>query len=390
MFMKKLLLFTFFILLFFTSVYSQKQVCSTVLPEIKTSLDTSHMRGLADNYYLWDNGQNIYIKFLSGSNALQNKIKVFSKEWGKYANIKFVFVSKGNSNVRINLDSNGGHNSSIGTLANSVSQGEKTMNLDTTDFINDTILKRTVLHEFGHVLGLLHEHFNPVSGISWNKDSVYEDLYKSDGWDKEKVDNNIFQVYKLSYTNGTLYDELSIMEYPISPNWTTNGYSVSWNNDLSNGDKILIGALYPFRGKRIKEVPRFQITSLKNIEIINSKIKDGLLIYPNFTISTAGKEGSVYFIVSFYYSDGTPIKTLSDKYTIDSNIATFKVCTLPPNMHIRANNGKHDFELYIPYSIFPLPTWKNDIIAKFAALLYDNGEIKLLSSSSPVNCIIVK
>lgn len=225
MFMKKILLFTFFSLLFFAKIYSQKQGCSVIVPIISTSLDTSHMRGLADNYYLWDNGQRIYIKFLSGSTTLQNEIKVFAKEWEKYANVKFVFVSNGNSNVRINLDSKGGQNSLIGTLANSVSQSEETMNLDTTDFINDQIIKRIVLHEFGHVLGLLHEHFSPISGISWNKDSVYEDLYKSVGWKKEKVDENIFQVYKLSYTNGTLYDNLSIMEYPISPSWTTDGYS---------------------------------------------------------------------------------------------------------------------------------------------------------------------
>lgn len=137
-------------------------------------------------------------------------------------------------------------------------------------------------------------------------------------------------------------------------------------------------------------MPRFQITSLKNIEILNSKIKDGLLIYPKFTLSTAGKEGTIYFIVSFYYLDGTPIKASSDKYAIDNNIATFKVFTLPPNIHIQANNGKHDLELYIPYSIFPLPTGKNDIRAKFTAFLYHNDEIKLLSSSKPVNCIIVK
>lgn len=387
----KYFLITFVNILFFINYsFSQQKGCNTIMPGINTSLDTSQTRGLADNYYLWETGQKIYIKFLSGSNALQNKIKVFAKEWEKYANVRFVFVSNGNSNVRISLDSTGGENSLIGTLANAVSQNEKTMNLDTTDFINDTIIKRTVLHEFGHVLGLLHEHFSPISGISWNKKAVYKDLMENQGWDSATVDNNIFRTYKLSYTNGTLYDKLSIMEYPISSDWTTNGYSVSWNNDLSNGDKTLIGALYPFKGKRINEVPRFQITSLRKLEVINSKVKDGLLIYPEFKMSTAGKEGTVYFIVTFYYLDGTPIKALSDKYAIDNNVGTFKVVTVPPNMHIQANNGKHDLELYIPYSIFPLPAGRNGIIAKFSAYLYNDNEIKLLSSSRPVNCIVVK
>lgn len=386
--MKKFLFTTFYIVLLCTKSYPQ--VCSSIMPETKTSLDTSLIRGLADNYYLWNNGQKIYVRFLNGSDKLQNTIKNFAKQWEKYANISFVFILKGNSNIRINLDSKGGYNSLIGTLANSVSQNEKTMNLDTTDFNNEQIIKRVVLHEFGHVLGLLHEHFNPLSGISWNKDSVYNDLYRTDGWNKMTVDHNIFQEYKLSYTNGTLYDKFSIMEYPIKSGWTTNGYSVGWNTELSSGDIMLIKSLYPFLGKRNNEVPRFQITSLKNIEIINSKIKDGLLIYPKFTISTSGKEGTVYFIVFFYNSDETPIDSKSDKYNINNNLATFRSFVLPPNKRIQANNGLHDFELYIPYSAFELPKGKNDIKAKFTAFLYHNNEIKLLGSSTPVDCIIIK
>jgi hypothetical protein len=139
--------------------------------------------------------------------------------------------------------------------------------LDTTDF-DDITIRRVVLHEFGHVLGLLHEHFNPKSGISWNRARVYKDLYNSQGWDTAAVDANIFEEYGVSYTNGTLNDKKSIMHYPILASWTTSNYSVGWNNELSVGDKSLIAALYPFYGKRMKEVPRFQITSLKQIDLL--------------------------------------------------------------------------------------------------------------------------
>ena len=365
--MRKIILASLLILIF--SSYSQSQICNAIMPNQKKSFDTSVMRGLADNYYLWNNGQKIYVKFLSGSITLQNKIKSFAKEWEKYANFSFVFIVNGNSNVRIKLDSTGGHNSLVGTLANTVPQNEKTMNLDTSDFISDQIIKRTVLHEFGHVLGLLHEHFSPISGISWNKKVVYSDLLLDLGWDSSVVNQNIFQTYKLSYTNGTLFDKFSIMEYPIKLTWTYDGYSVSWNDNLSSGDKKLIGALYPLIGKRQTEVPRFQVTGIKNIEIINSKLKEGLLIYPKFTISTAGKEGTVYFIVFFYNQDGTPLEAFSTDYKIDKNIATFKAYTLPPNLSIKANNGKHDFELYIPYSVFPMPIGKAQQKCKIYSLL---------------------
>lgn len=388
--MKKILAIIVSMVLLNTVSFCQRQVCSAIMPEKKTSLDTLQMRGLADNYYLWNNGQNIYIQFLNGSNEIQNKIKKIAKQWEKFANIYFVFIKNGNSNVRINLDSKGGYNSVVGTLSNSLSQKEPTMNYDTTDFKNDTIIKRVVLHEFGHAIGLLHEHFNPLSGILWNKDSVYNDLFKTVKWERKTVDDNIFQEYKLSYTNGTLYDKFSIMEYPIKSTWTKNGYSVDWNNELSSGDITLVKSLYPFQGKRINEVPRFQVTSVRNIEFLNSKIKDGLLIYPKFTISTSGKEGTVYFIVSFFNSDGEPISNKSDKYSIGNNLATFRSFVLPPNKRIQANNGKHDFELYIPYSVFPLPKGKSDIKAKFTALLYHNNEVKSLGSSESFNCIIIK
>lgn len=376
-------------LLISLSTYSQQFSCSSKMPEIKTAFDTTQTRGLVDNYYLWENGQKIYVKFLSGSVQLQNKIKQIVKEWEKHANVTFSFVSTGNSNIRINLDSKGGHNSLIGTLSNSVGQDKKTMNFDTTDF-TDEATKRIVLHEFGHVLGLLHEHYSPLAGISWNKEIVYEELSKTNGWDTTTVNENIFKQYALSYTNGTLYDQNSIMHYPIKPNWTRNHYSVGWNDSLSRGDKKLICALYPFSKKRVNEVPRIQISPVQKVEIEYSKNKNGLSLYPKFNMTTAGKEGNVIFIVQFYYNDGTPIKVESDKYNINNKLATIKMVTLAPNIQIRANSIKRNLELFIPYSAFPLPSGKNNIQAKFTAFLFHNNELKLLSSSKQFNCIVVK
>jgi hypothetical protein len=377
---------------FIFSIFSQSssQICSATMPEIKTSFDTSHMRGLADNYYLWDTGQKIYVKFLNGSLELQNKIKNIAKEWERYANVSFVFISTGNAHVRIYLNSKGGHYSLIGTMANTVGISERTMHYDTTKLTEEVVLKRTVLHEFGHALGLLHEHFSPLSGISWNKDSVYSDLSNAMGWDKETVDLNIFQQYKLSYTNGTVYDEMSIMEYPIQPNWTTNGYSVGWNSELSEGDKTLVRALYPFSSERKNEVPRISINTVGSLEVRNSRVKNGLLIYPKFKISTAGKEGHVYFIVYFYDSNGLPIVNDTDEYSVGKTLATFRSFILAPGKKFQVNKDVHDFELFIPYSAFALEKGKNNIKAKFTALLYDNNEIKLLATSNPVNCFIEK
>ena len=37
---------------------------------------------------------------------------------------------------------------------------------------DDDELRRVVLHEFGHALGLIHEHQNPEGGIEWNEPAV--------------------------------------------------------------------------------------------------------------------------------------------------------------------------------------------------------------------------
>src|SRR6202035_2191723 len=126
------------------------------------------------------------------------------------------------------------------------------------------------------------------------------------------------------------------------------------------------------------------------IEIINSRIKDGLLIYPKFTITTAGREGTIYIVIFFYYQNGEPIKVESSEYNIDNIAATFKSAMIPPNLRLQTNDGKHDLELFMPYSIFPLPEGATNIKARFSAFLYNNNEIKLLSSSNPVNCIVIK
>ncbi len=51
-----------------------------------------------------------------------------------------------------------------------------------------------VLHEFGHTLGLIHEHQNPNRPINWNRAAVIADLSgPPNNWDEETIENNIFK-----------------------------------------------------------------------------------------------------------------------------------------------------------------------------------------------------
>lgn len=361
----------------------QKYGCSSEVPSNKIYIeDTANARGLADNYYLWDNGKTIYIKFLSGSKSMQNKIKAIAKEWEQYANLKFEFISVGQSNIRINLDNKGGHNSMIGTLANNANEDERTMNFDTTDFKTFIAMRRTVIHEFGHAIGMLHEHYSPVAGIEWNKDAVYSELKRTQGWDKQTVDVNLFQQYNVTYTNGTKYDAKSIMHYPIFERWTTNGFSVNWNNELSEGDISIIGLLYPKNGDRLNEAPRFTVSDFSQIIISKNDTKNGISLFPSFKLTTAGKPARVYFIAFFYDEDGNPIKKETNTYNINNIAATFKSSVLGIGKSVVANKNKpNDFELFIPYTELPISVGKNNFQVEFRVYLQDDKEMKILYQS---------
>jgi len=370
----------------------QKYGCTSIIEAPKVgAFDTSAgTRGLADQYYIWNNGSTLKVRFLAGSPAMKDKVKTYAKEWEQYANIVFDFIEYGDADIRVNLDDKGGHNSVIGQLAAGIPQNVKTMNLDTTDFATYDAMHRTVLHEFGHAIGLLHEHYSPLAGIPWNKELVYQELAKSQGWDKMTVDVNLFQEYKLTYTHGTAYDKTSIMHYPVLARWTTNGYAVPWNNQLSAGDKAMISKLYPKNGTRSTEVPRFVVTNFTKMNVVNSAEKQGLLLYPSFNIKTAGAEGQVYFTVFFYDEDGLPIIDNDTKYNISNVVATYKSFKIAANKTLSANkNTPTDFELFIPYSELPVAAGTK-VMAVFKAILVDGEELKMLYSSTPTNFSLVK
>lgn len=375
-----------------TKKIGQKYGCTSIMQSPKlSSFDTSAgSRGLVDPYYLWDNGSTLKVRFLSGSPEMKDKVKAYAREWEQYANITFDFIETGDADIRVNLDNKGGHNSIIGQLAQGIAQDVKTMNFDTTDFTTYDAMHRTVLHEFGHAIGLLHEHYSPLAGIPWNKELVYKELAQSQGWDKMTVDVNLFQEYSLTYTHGTSYDKTSIMHYPVLSRWTTNGYSVPWNNQLSGGDKAMISALYPKEGARTGEVPRFTITNFTKMSVVNSVEKQGLLLYPSFNIKTAGSEGQVYFTVFFYDENDNPIMDNNDKYNISNIVATYKSFKLGAGQTLSANKiAPTDFEMFIPFSEIPVAAGTK-VKAVFKAILVDGKELKMLYSSNPVNFSVIK
>ena len=110
---------------------------------------------------------------------------------------------------------------------------------------SDIELRRVVLHEFGHALGLIHEHQNPQGGIKWNEPAVIADLSgPPNKWDKATIRSNVLNHYPAQDVTAAPVDKRSIMMYPIPKAWTLDGFSAGMNGDLSQADIDFIKANY--------------------------------------------------------------------------------------------------------------------------------------------------
>jgi serralysin len=203
------------------------------------------------NQYRWPEGANITARFLGGDKKLQDRVAAVAKEWvgPNMARLFLTFtpMSETKTDLRIAFQPGKGSWSYLGTYCRQIPEPEPTMNFG---WINadspDTELRSVVLHEFGHALGLIHEHQNPKGGIKWNRDAVVADLSgPPNRWNLATIENNMFKKYSPSEVSGTDVDSKSIMMYPIPAAWTLDGFSAGFNSDLSEKDKTFIRFAYP-------------------------------------------------------------------------------------------------------------------------------------------------
>ena len=139
--------------------------------------------------------------------------EIVIKRFSPIVNLKFNFsnTTLKNSDIRIDFDQNGCW-SYVGTDCKNY-KNESTMNFSWFDV-------QTVMHEFGHALGMIHEHQNPKNNtIDWNERAVYKWASETQGWDETTTKINIIDT-PTEQINGSEYDPLSIMLYFYPPQLT--------------------------------------------------------------------------------------------------------------------------------------------------------------------------
>lgn len=198
----------------------------------------------------WQAGAIIGVSFLDGSEQLRARVAEAARLWTApgLANLTLAFrESSRPADIRISFRQRGSW-SLIGTDCKTLRDPQApTMNLGRlTDDSSDTAVRGVVLHEFGHALGLIHEHQSPAGGIQWNRERVFQDLSgPPNHWDPRTIAANMFQGFDAGETNFTALDPRSIMMYPYPAEWTLDGFSTPLNTELSEDDKALIHKMYP-------------------------------------------------------------------------------------------------------------------------------------------------
>lgn len=185
---------------------------------------------------LWINGSNLRVRFMEGSERQKAITREQASWWTEHANLRFDFNDAPDAEIRISFNDNDGAWSYLGTDAVNIPRDQPTMNLGFLD-------GGTAAHEFGHAIGLAHEHQSPLGGIQWNEEAVIRDLSgPPNNWTEAQIRHNVLNKYSVDQIKGTEFDPESIMLYFFPDSWVLNGEGTKANHVLSDLDKAFIAS----------------------------------------------------------------------------------------------------------------------------------------------------
>jgi serralysin len=174
------------------------------------------------------------------------RVTEIAKDWLRGTGLKFGFTDDASvAQIRTSFQC-GGNWSYLGTDALAIPRPDPTMCLNSIKGLGDRdtlAIRKTVLLEFGHALGLINEMQNPNASLEWNKEVVYRQMY-SQGMTRESVEANVFN--KSSLRNYRPFDPQSVMMFRIPKEWLINeSHGYEGGSELSVGDREFIQKLYP-------------------------------------------------------------------------------------------------------------------------------------------------
>jgi hypothetical protein len=198
----------------------------------------------------WKPGRTLRIRFLDGSEKLQERVIAAALLWTEHANIRFGFGVAKDAEIRISFQADARSWSALGTDAlveEWYPKYQPTMSFGwLRDGTKDEEVSRVVLHEFGHALGCIHEHSSPGSTLKWKEEAVYAYFSGPPAyWSKEAIQRNVLQRYDKAVTQFSAFDPSSIMLYRFPAALFEDGAGTRLNTTLSAADVAFIREQYP-------------------------------------------------------------------------------------------------------------------------------------------------
>jgi hypothetical protein len=281
-------------------------------------------------------GGKITVGFLDGTAALIDKVQAIAPEWCKYANIDFDFVtgraSANQADIRVSFSVK---KQFYSVLAKQSLSGKPSLSMS-LGFNGGEVpaeFRRLILHEFGHAIGLQHEHMNPEGGIEWDENRAVSYLASRLPHLANNREALLAQLRlidaKTDMWMKTAFDIKSVMRYTFPKDIFRKGWDEAFdveNTDLSDGDKAIARQLYPGRAGG-GDTGGTDPVRVKTIEIDRPEsgtIRQGEVYRYNFQVSSSGEyvittSGAAVVRIELFGQDGKPAITRWSSDALDAS-----------------------------------------------------------------------
>ncbi|KAA0963120.1 M12 family metallopeptidase [Pseudomonas sp. ANT_H12B] len=212
-------------------------------------------RSVGDHTKFWTPGRTLKILVFQYDEHTFEIVKKGALKWLPYISLKFEFLEMDEQDIysseeflgdiRVNFQPSfaSGGGSSIGTDALTGCPHDASMQLGTN--FSSPHYEGMVIHEFGHALGLNHEHQHPDANIPWDREKTYLYYQNVMGFTKQEVDFNVLPLERVPGRTYTPYDRQSVMHYNVRNELTIGDWQQTASMQISEGDIAMMKKAYP-------------------------------------------------------------------------------------------------------------------------------------------------